>query len=147
MSGEKDLREELFIAQYREMWEWKRHHTRLFWQIFAGTLVVLGLATRVQISPWFFIPLSFFGIGMVILFLRHNCFQRAASYVINCLEFDKAPITTHSLTSGQTLADFCQARTYNLKWRWLLNPCAAKISWILVAVSVVIYTVFVVLKL
>ena len=139
MPGEEDLREKLFIAQYHEMWEWKRHHTRLCWELFAGTLVVIGVISRSGNNAWLLIPLVFFGVAMGILFLRHNCFQRAASYVIDCLECDKSPITTHSLTSGQALSKFCESRTYKIRWRWLLHPSTARISWFLAATSISAY--------
>ena len=111
-----ELRKTLLLAQYNQMWEWKRFNIRLCWQISTMLGVVLGVAAQqplVQQHPrTLIVP---FVIGMVGLFARHNFFQGVIGHLISHLE-EHGPYDGPLPKTGPDFREFCNKHGYDLNW-------------------------------
>lgn len=150
---DKNTIRELFIAQFNQMWEWRRFHIQINWQIPVMLGALAGLIA--SIAPGFrgqwryaaaFLLFLYFG-GVVGLFLRLNAYQSAVGYVITHLERN-GPQRNPLPRNDQELAEFCKENGYMVGYfgegSFLLEMPTAVVSWSMIAISFLIFVLIVI---
>ena len=141
--NEGNNREDLLKAQYNEMWESKRFHTNLCWQISALLGVLANWVLNSHLPKNRFV--SFLGCGYILggvfLFLRHNAFQGVITYLLTDLEkgdFKDWKEEGILPKTGDEL--FCYAKKKKYKFFHIfLKKFMAWLSWILISIAFVVY--------
>lgn len=92
------LEEELFIAQYNQVWQQKRHHDNHIWSIPSVVAAVVSLTLHAvpfsSLSLWgqiLFYPLAlgFLTLGVIRLVFRHVFFETAYTQLIRQMDTQK----------------------------------------------------------
>ena len=100
---------ELFLAQYNQVWEQRRQHVKLIWTIptLGGAVVAFFIAQlpfeklNNLSKHLLFLSLVIFAIGVIRIFLRHNFFQAVYGLLISDLEREREPIIPLPQTGEQ----------------------------------------------
>ena len=91
---------ELFLEQYKQVWEQRRQHVGLIWKIptISSALVVgllnaidfekLGVKLSTKQVHFLFVSLVLYGFGSVMLLLRHNFFVGAYGLLLKRMQND-----------------------------------------------------------
>lgn len=152
---DKNTIRELFIAQFNQMWEWRRFHIQINWQIPVMLGALAGLIA--SIAPGFrghwkcvtATLLFLYFAGVVGLFLRLNAYQGAVGYIITHLE-KNGPQRNPLPRNDQELAKFCKENGYKVGYFgegvFILEKPMAVVSWVLIAFSFLIFVLIVVFK-
>ena len=138
--------EELFLEQYKQVWEQRRQHVGLYWSIPPISVAVLTLVIEKfapkQLSDWprsLFVSLILFAIGIIMLFLRHNFFVAAHRLLLEDLQKVQKPMEDLPQSGEAFQKRYCTELGFDEQ---IGSYCNGMFSWAIIIIGLVLFIYF-----